>query len=139
MAPQVADTSVDWSFVPVVRDMASKMFTEGVPGATITNTRVASKDNKGDRAIVIIEYALDGKTGSYGFDYEKIEERLKELDKENKFKYDNRVDKTLAIEDPLVAKTLFDTEHILNPFTISKAELRISDATTSSIDIIQNR
>ena len=75
----------------------------------------------------------------YGFDYEIIEGRLKELDKENKFKYDNRVDKTLAIEDPLVAKTLFDTEHILNPFTISKAELRISDATTSSIDIIQNR
>ena len=70
-APQEADTSVDWSFVPVVRDMASKMFTEGVPGATITNTRVASKDNKGERAIVIIEYALDGKTGSYGFDYEK--------------------------------------------------------------------
>ena len=70
-APQVADTSVDWSFVPVVRDMATKMFTEGVPGATITNTRVASKDNKGERAIVIIEYALDGKTGSYGFDYEK--------------------------------------------------------------------
>mgnify|MGYP003319052219 CR=1 FL=1 len=63
--------SVDWSFVPVVRDMATKMFTEGVPGATITNTRVASKDNKGERAIVIIEYALDGKTGSYGFDYEK--------------------------------------------------------------------
>ena len=44
---------------------------EGVPGAEITNTRVASKDNKGDRAIVIIEYQLDGKTGSYGFDYEK--------------------------------------------------------------------
>jgi len=69
--PKAADTSVDWSFVPVVRDMASKTFTEGVPGAEITNTRVASKDNKGDRAIVIIEYRLDGKTGSYGFDYEK--------------------------------------------------------------------
>lgn len=70
---QTADTSVDWSFVPVVRDMASQMFTEGVPGATITDTRVASKDNKGERAIVVIEYALDGKTGSYGFDYEKNE------------------------------------------------------------------
>lgn len=68
---QVADTSVDWSFVIEVREMATKMFTEGVEGATITNTRVASKDNKGDRAIVIIEYERDGKTGSYGFDYEK--------------------------------------------------------------------
>ena len=69
--PQAVDTSVDWSFVPVVRDMASKMFTEGVPGARITNTRVGSKDNKGERAIVVIEYELNGKTGSYGFDYEK--------------------------------------------------------------------
>lgn len=68
---RTADTSMDWSFVPVVRDMASQMFTEGVPGATITNTRVASKDNRGERAIVIVEYKLDGKTGSYGFDYEK--------------------------------------------------------------------
>jgi len=77
--PQAADTSVDWSFVPVVRDMASKMFTEGVPGAEITNTRVGSKDNKGERAIVVIEYKLDGKTGSYGFDYEKDENGVYEL------------------------------------------------------------
>ena len=69
--PQSVDTSVDWSFVPIVREMATKMFTEGVPGAEITNTRVGSKDNKGDRAIVVIEYRLDGKTGSYGFDYQK--------------------------------------------------------------------
>ena len=58
--PQTVDTSVDWSFVPVVRDMATKMFTEGVPGAEITNTRVGSKDNKGERAIVVVEYKLDG-------------------------------------------------------------------------------
>lgn len=76
---QVADTSVDWSFVIEVREMATKMFTEGVEGATITNTRVASKDNKGDRAIVIIEYELDGKTGSYGFDYEKDANGVYEL------------------------------------------------------------
>jgi len=78
-APKTADTSVDWSFVPVVRELASTMFTEGVPGATITNTRVASKDNKGERTIVIIEYELDGKTGSYGFDYEKDENGEYEL------------------------------------------------------------
>ena len=76
---QVADTSTDWSFVPVVRDMASKTFTEGVPNATITNTRVASKDTKGNRAIVVIEYSLEGKTGSYGFDYEKDANGVYEL------------------------------------------------------------
>ena len=77
--PQTADTSVDWGFVIEVREMATKMFTEGVPGATITNTRVASKDNKGDRAIVVVEYERDGKSGSYGFDYEKDENGVYEL------------------------------------------------------------
>ena len=77
--PKTADISVDWSFVPVVRDMATKTFTEGVPGAEITNTRVGSKDNKGERAIVVIEYRLDGKTGSYGFDYEKDANGVYEL------------------------------------------------------------
>ena len=77
--PQAADTSVDWSFVPVVRDMATKMFTEGVPGAEIINTRVGSKDNKGDRAIVVVEFERNGKSGSYGFDYEKDENGVYEL------------------------------------------------------------
>ena len=72
-APAKADTSVDWGFVIEVREMATKMFTEGVPDATITNTRVASKDNKGERAIVIVEFERNGKLGSYGFDYEKDE------------------------------------------------------------------
>ena len=69
--PRTADTSVDWSFVPVVRDMATKMFTEGVPDAKIIDTRVASKSNMGERAIVVIEFERAGKRGSYGFDYEK--------------------------------------------------------------------
>ena len=69
--PKAADTSVDWSFVPVVRDLATAMFTEGVPDATIRDTRVASKSGQGDRVIVIVEYTKDGKNGSYGFDYEK--------------------------------------------------------------------
>lgn len=78
-APQVADTSVDWGFVIEVREMATKTFTEGVPDATITNTRVASKDNKGDRAIVIVEFERNGKSGSYGFDYERDENGVYEL------------------------------------------------------------
>ena len=77
--PQVADTSTYWSFVPVVRDMATKTFTEGVPNAEITNTRVASKDTKGDRAIVVVEYKLEGKSGSYGFDYQKDANGVYEL------------------------------------------------------------
>jgi len=70
-APKAADMSVDWSFVPVVREMATTMFTEGVPDATIRETRVASKSGQGDRVIVIVEFTKDGKNGSYGFDYEK--------------------------------------------------------------------
>jgi len=64
-------SAMDWSFVPVVRDMATKMFAEGVPDATIVDTRVASKSNTGERAIVVIEYDRAGKRGTYGFDYEK--------------------------------------------------------------------
>lgn len=71
--PQTANTSVDWGFVIEVRELATKTFTEGVPDATITNTRVASKDNQGERAIVIVEFERNGKSGSYGFDYEKDE------------------------------------------------------------------
>lgn len=69
--PRTTDKNVDWSFVPVVRDMATKMFTEGVPDATIRDTRVASKSGMGNRVIVIVEYTKDGKNGNYGFDYEK--------------------------------------------------------------------
>ena len=76
---QVADTSVDWGFVIEVRELATKTFTEGVPDATITNTRVASKDNRGDRAIVVVEFDRGGKSGSYGFDYEKDENGVYEL------------------------------------------------------------
>ena len=64
-------SAMDWSFVPVVRDMATKMFEEGVPDAKIVDTRVASKSNTGERAIVVIEYDRAGKRGTYGFDYEK--------------------------------------------------------------------
>ncbi len=77
--PENGGAQGDWSFVPVVREMATTMFTEGVPDATITNTRVASKDDRGDRAIVVIEYTKDGKTGSYGFDYERNAEGEYEL------------------------------------------------------------
>ena len=61
------------------RVMCTATFTEGVPDATIRDTRVASKDNDGARAIVVIEYERGGKTGSYGFDYQKNEQGEYEL------------------------------------------------------------
>lgn len=68
--PQGSTPNVDWSFVTVTRDMATKMFAEGVPDAEIRDTRVASRNGEGKRVIVVIEYTRDGKDGSYGFEYE---------------------------------------------------------------------
>lgn len=64
-------STMDWSFVPVVRDMATKMFAEGVPDAKIVDTRVASKSGSGERVIVVIEFDRGGMRGTYGFDYQK--------------------------------------------------------------------
>ena len=72
-------SAMDWSFVPVVRDMATKTFTEGVPDATIRDTRVAVKEDGGARVIVVIEYTRGGTNGSYGVDYQKNEHGEYEL------------------------------------------------------------
>lgn len=72
--PQSGSASGDWSFVPVVREMAVKTFTDAFPDATVTETGVACKTTGADRVIVTLTYQLNGKTGSYGFDYEKNEQ-----------------------------------------------------------------
>lgn len=72
--PQTGSASGDWSFVPVVREMAVKTFTDAFPDATVTETGVACKTTGADRVIVTLTYQLNGKTGSYGFDYEKDEQ-----------------------------------------------------------------
>ena len=72
--PQSGSASRDWSFVPVVREMAVKTFTDAFPDATVTETGVACKTTGADRVIVTLTYQLNGKTGSYGFDYEKNEQ-----------------------------------------------------------------
>ena len=77
--PQAGSTAGDWSFVITVREMAVKTFTEGVPDAEITNTRVASKNGEDQRVICVIEFKRDGKSGSYGFDYEKQADGTYEL------------------------------------------------------------
>lgn len=63
--------SIDWSFVPVLRERSVAMFTEGVPDAEVTDTSVAVKSTDMSRVIVTITYSRDGVTGKYGFDYEK--------------------------------------------------------------------
>lgn len=64
---------MDWSFVPAVREMAVKTFTQGFPEARVTETSVATRSGDSRRIIVRISYEMNGKTGDYGFDYEKNE------------------------------------------------------------------
>ncbi|MGN0777243.1 MAG: hypothetical protein ACI4MM_11265 [Candidatus Ventricola sp.] len=77
--PQTTDSGIDWSYVPVVREMAVATFTEGFPNATVTETSVASKNGEGKRVIVTLTYQMDGKTGTYGFDYTRNEQGEYEL------------------------------------------------------------
>ena len=77
--PEKTDSGIDWSYVPVVREMAVNMFTEAFPNAAVTETSVASKNGEGKRVIVTLTYQMDGKTGTYGFDYTKHEQGEYEL------------------------------------------------------------
>lgn len=77
--PQKTDSSIDWSYVPVVREMAVAMFTEAFPNATVTETSVASKNGDGKRVIVTLTYQMDNRNGTYGFDYTKNEQGEYEL------------------------------------------------------------
>ncbi|MGN0774666.1 MAG: hypothetical protein ACI4MP_12860 [Candidatus Ventricola sp.] len=78
--PETTESSgIDWSYVPVVREMAVATFTEGFPNATVTETSVASKNGDGKRVIVTLTYQMDGRTGTYGFDYTRNEQGEYEL------------------------------------------------------------
>ena len=70
--PQNNGGDIDWSFVPIVRDLATDTFTASFPEASVTNTNVASVNGRSDRVIVVVSYAFeDGRSGEYGFDYQK--------------------------------------------------------------------
>ena len=71
--------SIDWSFVPVVRELALGTFKQGFPDAEVVETSVASKSGSPDRVIVTISYRLGEKSGSYGFDYRLGEDSTYEL------------------------------------------------------------
>ncbi len=77
--PEKTDSGIDWSYVPVVREMAVNMFTEAFPNAAVTETSVASKNGDGKRVIVTLTYQMDGRTGTYGFDYTRNEQGEYEL------------------------------------------------------------
>lgn len=77
--PKTTDSGIDWSYVPVVREMAVTMFTEAFPNATVTETSVASKNGEGKRVIVTLTYQMDNRNGTYGFDYTKNEQGEYEL------------------------------------------------------------
>ena len=69
--PENNGGEIDWSFVPIVRELATGTFLEGFPQATVNDTNVASKNGRDDRVIVIVMYTMDGKSGEYGFEYRK--------------------------------------------------------------------
>ena len=77
--PQNNGGDIDWSFVPVVRERAVSMFEQAFPEATVKETGVACRNTKTGRAIVTITYEMNGRTGTYGFDYEKNESGEYEL------------------------------------------------------------
>ena len=65
-------SGMDWAFVPVLRESATKMFTEAFPEYPVTDASVACKDER--RVIVTLTYMKDGVAGKYGFDYELQED-----------------------------------------------------------------
>lgn len=77
--PQAVTGDFDWSFVPVLREKATETFLAGFPQAQVTDAAVATKSSGSDRVIVTLTYQMDGKTGEYGFDYEKSDQGEYEL------------------------------------------------------------
>lgn len=72
--PQNSGGDIDWSFVPVLREKATQTFADGFPEAVVKESSVASKNGDSRRVIVTLTYEMNGKTGTYGFDYEKGED-----------------------------------------------------------------
>ena len=75
----------------------------------------------------------------YGISDEDILKRIEELDYNDIFKYNYVVPEEVEIEDPVEAATFFNDNHIFREFTIPKAECRISSASGSKIQIVNNR
>ena len=72
-------SGLDWAFVPVLREKATKMFSEAFPQYPVTDASVACKDER--RVIVTLTYMKDGVAGKYGFDYKLGEDGEYALDR----------------------------------------------------------
>ena len=79
----------------------------------------------------------------YGISTESIIEQIKELDTQGEFKYNYSVDAATAIEDPVVGKSFFSSNHVFNNYAISEAVLKSpnekSDQIKTIVSIVNNR
>lgn len=75
----------------------------------------------------------------YGITQNEINERISYYDIDKVFDYTYKVNTDKYIEDPLEAKSFFNSAHIFNYFTIPMADLYMSDKSESSITLINNR
>lgn len=89
----------------------------------------------------LLRYTDNELFSNYGSSPDEILELIQDYDIKKIYKYNNRVTSKdeCYIKDPLSSKSFFDVNHIMNPYTIAKAELRLSAATDSQIMIINNR
>ncbi|MDO5378096.1 MAG: hypothetical protein Q4G52_07165 [Clostridia bacterium] len=79
--PQSASGETDWSYVQIVRDMATQTFMAGFPEAEITESSVATRNLDKSRVIVVLSYTLGDKSGEYGFDYRLGEDGVYTLER----------------------------------------------------------
>lgn len=72
-------SGLNWAFVPLLREEATKTFTDAFPDYPVTDASVACKDER--RVIVTLTYMRDGVAGKYGFDYKLGEDGTYTLDR----------------------------------------------------------
>lgn len=75
----------------------------------------------------------------YNITQDSINERIIHYDIDKVFDYTHKVNSDKYIEDPLDAKSFFNTAHIFNSFTIPMADLYMSEKSESNITLINNR
>lgn len=79
--PKSASGETDWSYVQIVRNMATQTFMAGFPEAEITESSVATRNLDKSRVIVVLSYKFGDKSGEYGFDYRLGEDGVYTLER----------------------------------------------------------
>ena len=75
----------------------------------------------------------------YNILFNTLQNRIAKLDDDGVFNYIYKVPSNELIENPLLAKSFFDQNHIFNRFTLPMADLYMSNDTQSKISLINNR